>query len=308
MDKAIKWPVKTREMHNHTMDSTIWNDFKFRDDDIVIVTYGKTGTTWMQQIISQMLFNGQEDMPVADMSPWLDFRLPNKEIKLPMVEAQEHRRFVKTHLPIDALVYSPKAKYIYIGRDVRDIAWSMFNFHYYSKDMMYDAINNEPGRQGPPLPKPIDDVVKYYQEMVWWNGYPWWEMWGSIKGWWDIRDLPNLMFVHFQNLKDDMEGNMRKIGKFLEIDYDEAKWPEIVEHCTFDYMKAHATPSVPMGGIFWEGGAETFIHKGTNGRWKDLLSQQDIDHYEKTIVEKLGEDCAHWIMTGDFKPGDPGIK
>lgn len=45
---ATPLPVKTREMHNHHMDSTIWNDFSFRDDDIVIATYAKSGTTWMQ--------------------------------------------------------------------------------------------------------------------------------------------------------------------------------------------------------------------------------------------------------------------
>ena len=294
MDKDIKWPVKTREMHNHTMDSTIWNDFTFRDDDIIIVTWGKTGTTWVQQIISQMIFNGEEDLPVADMSPWLDFRLPHKSIKLPMVEAQEHRRFLKTHLPVDALVFSPKAKYVYIGRDARDIAWSLFNFHYYALDAMYDAINGEPGLIGPPLPKPENDVVRYYLDFIYWNGYPWWELWGSIRSWWDIRHLPNVMFIHFQNLKD---------GEFLEIDCDEDKWPEIVEHCTFDYMKAHATPSVPMGGIFWEGGAETFIYKGTNGRWKDVLSAEEIERYEQIAVENLGEECAHWLATGELPPG-----
>ena len=44
-------PRKTRELHNHHFDSTIWNDFAFRSDDIVIGTYGKSGTTWTQQIV-----------------------------------------------------------------------------------------------------------------------------------------------------------------------------------------------------------------------------------------------------------------
>ena len=68
--------AKTRELHNHHFDSTIWNDFNFRDDDIVIATYGKSGTTWVQQIVSQLLFNGEEGLAVADMSPWLDLRVP----------------------------------------------------------------------------------------------------------------------------------------------------------------------------------------------------------------------------------------
>ena len=104
----LAWPQKTREMHNQHIDSTVWNDFKFRDDDIIISTYAKSGTTWMQQIIAQMLFAGDTEQDTQAMSPWIDFRLPPKEVKLPAVEAQTHRRFVKTHLPVEALVYSQR--------------------------------------------------------------------------------------------------------------------------------------------------------------------------------------------------------
>ena len=86
-DEPVEWPKKTRELHNHHFDSTTWNDFPFRDDDIIISTYAKSGTTWVQQIVSQLLFNGTEDLPVAEMSPWMDLRVPPKEVKLPMVEA-----------------------------------------------------------------------------------------------------------------------------------------------------------------------------------------------------------------------------
>ena len=96
-------PQKTRELHSHHFDSTIWNGFAFRPDDIVIATYAKSGTTWTQQIIAQLLFGGDPELSVADMSPWLDLRVPPKAVKLPVVEAQTHRRFLKTHLPVDAL-------------------------------------------------------------------------------------------------------------------------------------------------------------------------------------------------------------
>ena len=56
------WPRKTRELHSHHFNSTIWNDFVFRDDDIVIGTYAKSGTTWVQQIVAQLIFNGAEDL------------------------------------------------------------------------------------------------------------------------------------------------------------------------------------------------------------------------------------------------------
>jgi aryl sulfotransferase len=108
MDVAIAWPRKSREFFNHHFDSTVWNDFVFRDDDIVIATYAKSGTTWTQQIVAQMLFGGDPALAVAELSPWLDLRVPPKEVKLPLVEAQSGRCILKTHFPVDALVFSPR--------------------------------------------------------------------------------------------------------------------------------------------------------------------------------------------------------
>lgn len=154
-------PQKQRELHDHHFDSTIWNDFEFREDDIIIATYAKSGTTWMQQIIKQLIFNGEEGMEVAEISPWMDLRIPPKEEKLPAVEAQQHRRFLKTHLPVDALVFSEIAKYLYIGRDV---VWSMFNHHVNANEMWYDALNNTPGRVGPPIEKPAASILQYFHD------------------------------------------------------------------------------------------------------------------------------------------------
>lgn len=90
MSRDIPWPKKTRELHSHHFDSTIWNDFDFRDDDIVISTYARSGTTWMQQIVGQLLFDADPEVAVAERSPWLDLRVPPKEVKLPLVKAQTH--------------------------------------------------------------------------------------------------------------------------------------------------------------------------------------------------------------------------
>ena len=110
-----KLPQKAREMHSNHFDFTIWNDYPIRNDDIIISTYAKSGTTWMQQIVSQLIFNGETGLPVAEMFPWMDLRIPPAPVKMGMVEDQTNRRFLKTHLPTDALVFSEKAKLIYRG-------------------------------------------------------------------------------------------------------------------------------------------------------------------------------------------------
>lgn len=95
------YPRKTRDLHNMLMDSTRWDGFEFRDDDIVIDTWAKSGTTWTQQIVSQLIFNGAVGVPAMGPAPWLDLRvIPLDEI-IAGLEAQTHRRFIQSHLPAD---------------------------------------------------------------------------------------------------------------------------------------------------------------------------------------------------------------
>ena len=292
------WPHKTRELHNHHFDSTIWNDLAFRDDDIVIATYAKSGTTWMQQIVAQMLHGGDPELAVAELSPWLDLRVPPKAVKLPQVEAQTGRRILKTHLPVDALVFSPRAKYLYIGRDGRDVVWSLYNHHANANAAWYQALNDTPGRVGPAIGPPPADIRDYWRDWLAKDGHPFWPFWDNVRGWWAVRELPNVLFVHFSDLKRDLPGEMRRIAAFLEIPLDEARWDAIVEYCSFDWMKKNAVKSVPLGGAFWDGGAETFINKGTNGRWADTLTPAECADYEARASAELGAACARWLASG----------
>ena len=293
------WPRKSRELQNHHFDSTMWNGFAFRDDDIVIGTYAKSGTTWMQQIVSQLIFVGVEGIPVADISPWVDLRVPPREVKLPAIEAQTRRRFLKTHLPVDALVYSPRAKYLYIGRDGRDVVWSMWNHHVNANESWYAALNDTPGRVGPPIERPPTDIRTYWRDWMDRDGHPFWPFWENIRSWWSIRELPNLLLVHFEELKRNRAGEIRRIADFLGIEVAEERWEAILRHTSFDYMKANATASVPLGGAFWDGGAQTFVHKGVNGRWRNTLTAEESAEYEARAVAELGEACARWLGTGE---------
>jgi aryl sulfotransferase len=144
--------------------------------------------------------------------------------------------------------------------------------------------------------------VTYFRKWLERDGYPFWPFWENIRSWWAIRHLPNVKLVHFNDLKRDLDGQMRDIAMYLGARVDEKSWPRLVEHCSFDYMKAHAEKSAPLGGVLWEGGASTFINKGTNGRWRELLTQEDNSRYESRAIAELGTDCARWLMTGE-RPG-----
>ena len=297
VEASIAWPIKAREIHNHHVNSEVWNSFEFRPDDIVIVTYAKSGTTWTQQIVSQLIFNGAEDVDLSHTSPWVDLRVLPPEA-LAAVKSMSHRRFLKTHLPVDALVFSPQAKYLYIGRDGRDAVWSFYNHHANANEHWYNALNNTPGLVGPRIEPPCASVHDYYKQWFDGDGHPIWPFWENVSSWWAIRDLPNVKLMHFNQMKADLAGSIREIAEFLEVPIDEATFPAIVEHCGFDYMKSHADKTAPAGGAFWNGGGETFIYKGTNGRWRDILTKEENHAYEARAKAELGSECARWLAGG----------
>lgn len=296
--KQITRPVKTREMYNHHTDSTIWNDFACRASDVIVATYGKAGTTWTQQIVTQLVFGGDPSVGLAH-SPWLDMRVLPREETLAMLEAQVHRRIVKTHLPLDALTYSPQPKYLYVARDGRDVAWSFHNHLRRLADPFYERLNG-PGLVGPPLERPGPDVRQFFREWMDRDGFPAWPFWHHIRSWWEAREVPNIRLVHFNALKRDLPGMIQAIADFLEIEIDAPRRDAIVEHCSFDYMKQNASHIFPMADQAFEGGAKGFIHKGTNQRWKEVLTEEDNRHYLATARRELGDACAHWLETGDM--------
>ncbi len=233
------------------------------------------------------------------LSPWVDLRVPPKEVKLRRSRRKRTGASSKTHLPVDALVYSPKAKYIYVGRDGRDVMWSMHNHHVMANDHWYRAINDTPGRVGPPVPKADPDVRRYFPQLA--RG-----QWRAVLA--VLGKRPKLVgdprFAEppsrpFREFEARPSGEMAKIANFLEIDLDEKQMEQAATHCTFGWMKENAAKSAPLGGAIWEGGAQTFIHKGTNGRWRDVLTAEDNRRYEAMALEKLGPDCAHWLKTGE---------
>ena len=184
-----------------------------------------------------------------------------------------------------------------------NIAWprktrELHNHHVSANDLWYAALNMTPGLVGPPIEKPHPDIRQYYLDWLAQDGVPFWSFWDNIATWWEARHLPNVKLIHFNALKADLEGEMRALAAFLEVEVPEERWPMLVEHCGFDYMKTNAHMVAPLGGAIFENGAGAFINKGSNGRWRDVLSPADSMAYEKMALDRLGPECARWLATG----------
>ena len=299
MTNDTPWPRKTRELQNHHLDSTVWNDFSFRPDDVIVASYAKAGTTWVQQLVGQLVFGGAADIQLHEISPWLDLRVMPPDTKEKLA-AQTHRRIIKTHLPLDALNFSPLAKYIYVARDGRDVAWSLHHHHLQANQLWYDLVNETPGRVGPTVGRPDPDIHRYFLHWLEYDGAPIWSFWDSVSSWWAARHLPNVMLVHYADLKSDLPGQAGRIAEYLGIEVAERDWSAILEHSSFDHMKRHANLAAPMGGAIFEDGAEAFFHRGSNGRWRNTLTADDIAKYETAAVERLGRECAGWLAGGSL--------
>lgn len=296
--ETTSWPQKTREVVDGWMlDSTVWNDLEYRDGDVVIASYGKAGTTWVQQIVAQLLFAG-EDIAVADLSPWIEFLMLPREATLGLLESQTHRRFYKTHLPVDALPLSSRAKYLYVARDGRDVVWSYHKFFSGFKEPPRGLVEMIAVGRAKPPPATKPDVRDFYHEWLDRDGYPFLPFFPHVQGWWEVHQLPNVLMLHFDSLKADLHAEIQRIADFLDVPVPSAAWPMILEHCSFDYMKQRADAVAPPGATALAGGRSAFFHAGTNGRWRDVLSPTESEKYEAAAKARLSPDCARWLATG----------
>jgi len=302
----LNQPQCTHIYQNHHIDSTRWDYFTPRDDDIVIATSYKAGTTWTQAIVAHLIFpDGHFPAAPFEMSPWLDMRVTPLEVVLNRLKAQQHRRFIKTHLPLNSLLYNEKIKYLYIARDARDVFMSLWNHYKGMKEEAFLLINNLPGREGDALPPPPDDIHEFWQNWITrgsfaWecDGWPYWSHLSNVQSWWDFRHLPNIKLFHFSDMLSDTEKEIHRMAAFLEIDVPDNAWDGIVKAVSFAEMKQQGELYAPGGGQFWKGGANTFLHKGTNGRWRDVLSGNELAQYDAACDRVLTSECRQWLEHG----------
>jgi aryl sulfotransferase len=303
-------PERTRVYRHHHLDSTRWDGFRPRPDDIIITTAYKAGTTWMQRIVS-LLVLGPQPLParLGELSPWVDarFRGPVEPI-LQSLEAQRHRRFIKSHLAADGLPFWEDVRYIVVGRDTRDVFMSLWNHYTGHTEFMY-ALLNDAGRPGPEFPRPPETPSALWRRWIregWFDwepdGWPYWSHHHHVATWWAHRELPNLLLVHYSDLLADLDTEMRRVATFLDIEVDDEVWPELVAAARFDAMKDEARrldEADPTGGsrMVWHEGADTFFYKGTNGRWRSALTEDDLALYDDAAAA-LDPELRIWLERG----------
>ena len=310
---APKYPTRERVYQNHHLDSTRWDTVRLRDDDIVISTSYKAGTTWMQTIVANLLYpSGDIPGAITEISAWVDMRVEPLADVLAGIEAQTHRRFLKTHLALDGLPYTRNVKYIVVGRDPRDVFMSLYNHYSNHTPEMHVRINEVPGRVGPPLPHCPQDINWLWRQWIsfgwfaWENdGWPYWSHLHHAKAWWAHRHLPNILFVHYNDLKTDLEGEIRRVAEYLGIDVPLRDWPRVVDAATFTTMKKNAEAIMPSGGDSFIGGARQFIYKGTNERWRGVLSEAELALYPLAMERTLTPEAAAWLERGRFRGHHP---
>src|SRR4051794_1191528 len=116
-----------REYRTFITDTRRWESFTARADDIFVCTPAKCGTTWMQTIVAALLFEGDAPGAVMELAPWLDARYEPIDSMIERLDAQTHRRSVKTHTNADGIPWHPTVSYIVVGRDGRDAFMSFHN-------------------------------------------------------------------------------------------------------------------------------------------------------------------------------------
>jgi aryl sulfotransferase len=298
---------------NHHLDSTRWQRFAPRDGDIVIASSIKSGTTWMQEIVRHLLFWGQEDsawrtVPIFAMAPWLDQRMSPLGPVIEGLEAQLHRRFIKTHLPLDGLPYYPQVKYIVMGRDPRDVFMSFWN--HYANYTDIEGLNNIPGRVGSPLPSdPLDLHTGWHNWITrgWFEweseGYPFWGNMHHTQTWWNYRHLDNIHFVHYNDLLRELHNEIRRVADFLSISISDDAVVAMLPELSLEAMRRNGEFSLPAPANVWKEGPQTFFFKGTNGRWHGVLTDEELAMYEEKAARVLTSDCRAWLEQGRIADG-----
>lgn len=310
---AVREPTKV--IRSWTTDSRRWAAYKPRAGDIVVATPAKCGTTWTIQIANLLIEQSPKPQPIWALSPWLDVRDYPVEELAANLESQTRRRVIKTHTPSDALPLHDEVRYIHVARDGRDafMSWHNHVSSYTPAVLAFmDAVGAADETIARPHPRMPADIREFFR--VWMtqgegarlaDDMPAARYFDIERSFWRDRLRPNVLLVHYNDLKADLDGEMRRISAFLDIPVNETVWPSLVDAARFENMRAEGSTLMPRAGTTWDKGHEAFFKSGTNARWREVLTQSDIALYEDRLARETSPALARWLRGGRGVAGDP---
>ncbi len=277
-----------------TTDGERWAAYDHRPGDIFVCTPPKCGTTWMQTIVASLLWpDGDFPGTVMETGSWFDGLIYDFDELRARLEAQTHRRYIKTHTPADGIPIMDTASYIVVARDGRDAFISYANHMAHMRADLCARLNAEAMKRGAePMMEFDGDIHEFFER--WIEGAP---VMRHVASWWNLRGEPNVLLVHYNDLKSDLDREMRRVAAFLDIEVPAVLWPEVVARCTFEGMRADSGKIGDFERNF-EGGAKSFLFKGTNGRWREVLTEEELRRYRRRVEELLAPEAARWLEQG----------
>ena len=292
---------------NFVWNSERWLGFELRPDDIVIATPPKSGTTWMQMQVALLLFRTPDlPAPMAQLSPWLEMNLrPLDEVRADL-EAQTHRRFIKTHTALDGLPWDERVTYLHLARDPRDAALSWDNHltnldkdRFLTARMAAVGLDDlaELGMDGPPAPPPDDPIERFW---TWMEGTSDRPMLGHhvdvCRSFWERRHEPNVHLFHYSDLQADLAGEMHRLAAALGVEPPTA---DLVEAARFDQMKARADELAPNTDTGVWHSNQQFFDKGRAGEWRSLVDEAELPRYDAALRAHVDDDeLIRWLHHG----------
>jgi aryl sulfotransferase len=298
-----------RRYRSPLADSSRWDGFEFRAGDIVISTPAKCGTTWMQMICALLIFGDASlPRPLTELSPWLDIQTETIPNVFAALAAQRHRRFIKSHTPLDGLPFDERVTYICVGRDPRDAAISSDNhLSNMNREVLIKACPTAVGPDARPsltsggAPRAGNPVERFWRWVE--DDAPPCEglelLLHHLETFWDRRQEANVVLVHYADLQADLEGEMRRLAGLLGIVIGEDAWPALVAEARFDRMRERAhevVPQVTMDGLWHD--TSRFFNRGTSGQWRKFLGPEDLDRYEARMRWLAAPGLASWAHGG----------
>ncbi|WP_299900425.1 sulfotransferase domain-containing protein [uncultured Ruegeria sp.] len=287
-------PQRTNEYVGQVTNTDIWSSFDIRPDDIFVCTPPKCGTTWTQTLV-RMLITGRADPAVYDnkVSPWLDAGFRDQEEQASQLEAQTHRRCIKTHTPLDGITYSPDATYLVVHRHPVDVHFSLRNHVANMKEDWLDYLFPDDLSEAfamflerPASSKGTDDLT--LRSII-----------HHFRSFWGYRQLPNIHFLHYAELSRDLPGQVARIARISDINIDPKLVNDIAEAGSFGSMKNNAERAAQAPGfqtVFHD--YAQFFASGTSEKWEGKLTAEDMGRYGACMSELISPEERLWLERG----------